>query len=865
MENLNDVEFGSDKSTEEAPILVAQRYLNIYRQIHIFNKDKRDQFDDELLALPQNITDFFKKMPGGRLLVEHIEEVKTERGISFVKANKEDFTTGGENNASGGTVATQPVSGGTVSVDASFAQALAQSMANAFKQLPVQQSSGNGGFSPSSANFSKAFDLIAEEIKLSRTSLLDVLQEMHTVTSSLIASQASISRTLESILTQSSKTVDVENSVVAEKSSQLRKETNQKINSLSQEANKINLQHGDVSTHHFSEMKNNPQQEPHLASHPTAVAQSPASQVAAPVNSNEDQVRKKKKKKKNKENRNPEHSDTGLHNQPVERQSSQHVMQQPERKEQSAPSLAIKSEKLVPAFEGIIHSTAAKHLDAEISQPADDALNNTFSQGILPNEAVSTEFNATFDSPISSTENESFMEPASTEINMDDLADLINNNASPNVQQSLSSSQEQDFQSSIYDHTENIPDSDGLDFALPEQNAAATTNETFSLPSSKGVDDVFNNDGLDYALPEQNLMRVDEETSFTSQAPVNNLDDIFNGDGLDFALPEDNSSQQEVTIPSQPNINSDLDSMFGSDGLDFALPEQGSANIQEPQQQTSLDNLDFMFGDNSSVETAPYHEEKQEINQPELQPSFDDLDSIFNNNDDLNSVSDESSSSPFVTDDLDSMFSENTNESSKQVFSQPIESHEQKLSVDSLDDILDNNSLDTTFSSPQADMPHSINLDEDFNSLDTLANNISSETSDKQIEPQNIPTPTPHKEAPQSRYSEELDRIRAALTSDNVDVASLEQPIELDDYDDDEGILKKEDDDIIITRQPTPDLADTLQSVAQQSTETDSEDWDWEYVDENGNPVSASGDEEEWEWEYVEDDEAENEPDNNSK
>ena len=88
MENLNDVEFGSDKGTEEAPILAAQRYLNIFRQIHIFNKDKRRQFDDELLALPQTITDFFKRMPGGRLLVEHIEDVKTERGISFVKSNK---------------------------------------------------------------------------------------------------------------------------------------------------------------------------------------------------------------------------------------------------------------------------------------------------------------------------------------------------------------------------------------------------------------------------------------------------------------------------------------------------------------------------------------------------------------------------------------------------------------------------------------------------------------------------------------------------------------------------------------------------------------------------------------------------------
>ena len=48
MENLSDAEFGSNKDGEEAPILVAQRYLNIFRQVHIFNKEKRDKFDDEL-------------------------------------------------------------------------------------------------------------------------------------------------------------------------------------------------------------------------------------------------------------------------------------------------------------------------------------------------------------------------------------------------------------------------------------------------------------------------------------------------------------------------------------------------------------------------------------------------------------------------------------------------------------------------------------------------------------------------------------------------------------------------------------------------------------------------------------------------
>ena len=202
MENLNDVEFGSDKSGEEAPILVAQRYLNIFRQVHIFNKAKRDEFDNELLALPQNITDFFKRMPGGRLLVEHIENVKTERGIAFVKANREDFDEGAGKTdtpgmVSGGVV--QAVSG-NITIDASFADALAQALANAFKQLPQSPISSAAAPSAITADFGNAFDIIAEEIRTSRASLLDVLKETRSITDSVIASQVSISRILEGIL-----------------------------------------------------------------------------------------------------------------------------------------------------------------------------------------------------------------------------------------------------------------------------------------------------------------------------------------------------------------------------------------------------------------------------------------------------------------------------------------------------------------------------------------------------------------------------------------------------------------------------------------------------------------------------------------
>ena len=44
-ELIENAEFGRKRKNEEDPILIAQRFLNIYRQMHIFNKQKQDEFD----------------------------------------------------------------------------------------------------------------------------------------------------------------------------------------------------------------------------------------------------------------------------------------------------------------------------------------------------------------------------------------------------------------------------------------------------------------------------------------------------------------------------------------------------------------------------------------------------------------------------------------------------------------------------------------------------------------------------------------------------------------------------------------------------------------------------------------------------
>ena len=74
-------EFTGKHQDEENPLLVAQRYLNIFRQIHIFNKKRQDEFDNSLLKMSSDIRILLSTLPGGSLLLEHISELEEKKGI----------------------------------------------------------------------------------------------------------------------------------------------------------------------------------------------------------------------------------------------------------------------------------------------------------------------------------------------------------------------------------------------------------------------------------------------------------------------------------------------------------------------------------------------------------------------------------------------------------------------------------------------------------------------------------------------------------------------------------------------------------------------------------------------------------------
>lgn len=146
-ELVESAEFGRKKKDEEEPILVAQRFLNIYRQMHIFNKERQEQFDDMLLALPSDIRILLSTLPGGSLLLEHIEEVEHKRGLvspnlnvksgtNFRKKSAEDLMQSPAPSAPKADSAPKPTtnSGGGVIIDASFASELSNSLSFALQQ-----------------------------------------------------------------------------------------------------------------------------------------------------------------------------------------------------------------------------------------------------------------------------------------------------------------------------------------------------------------------------------------------------------------------------------------------------------------------------------------------------------------------------------------------------------------------------------------------------------------------------------------------------------------------------------------------------------------------------------------------------------
>ena len=149
------------KGNEEDPIIVAQRFLNIFRQLHIFSPERKEAFNKMVLELSPDIRGIFSSLPGGVILQEYVDDLEQQAGVSRDTNN---------NNAA------------TSSEEASNSQILASALAGAQqnKQAQIQeekprtvpeetihpQSSAASGKIVADASFAKEFASVFKEAML---------------------------------------------------------------------------------------------------------------------------------------------------------------------------------------------------------------------------------------------------------------------------------------------------------------------------------------------------------------------------------------------------------------------------------------------------------------------------------------------------------------------------------------------------------------------------------------------------------------------------------------------------------------------------------------------------------------------------
>ena len=160
---IDDTE-STNKEDEEDPILVAQRYLNIFHQIHIFNATRKAEFDQSLLAMPTKIKELLAAIPGGRVLLEHIKEIEETRGINSGSTSELIAQNIEEEKKSIDNVQQHPTNsdGGTLTLSTDFADSLAKSLATALQNNNV---AANGSMNELAAVLNKSFNAYASSMQ----------------------------------------------------------------------------------------------------------------------------------------------------------------------------------------------------------------------------------------------------------------------------------------------------------------------------------------------------------------------------------------------------------------------------------------------------------------------------------------------------------------------------------------------------------------------------------------------------------------------------------------------------------------------------------------------------------------------------
>ena len=67
--------------TEDDPVIIAQRFLNIFRQLHIFTDERKQAFNQMILEQPAEIRGMFSSLLGGAVLQQYVDELEEKNGL----------------------------------------------------------------------------------------------------------------------------------------------------------------------------------------------------------------------------------------------------------------------------------------------------------------------------------------------------------------------------------------------------------------------------------------------------------------------------------------------------------------------------------------------------------------------------------------------------------------------------------------------------------------------------------------------------------------------------------------------------------------------------------------------------------------
>ncbi len=197
------------RNGEEDPVVVAQRFLNIYRQMHIFSAERKEAFNQMLLELSPSVRGIFGSLPGGTILQDYVDDLAEKAGIDKSVHTSEDTSLNSETNQqaqilatalakaqSQTSSATNVVAGSAkLSMDKDFAENFARIMGNVIQE---QTASQNSNLEKLTLDLSKTQLFIAKTLKENKD---EQRLEIGALCKAIIQSQTALSSSLTSALT----------------------------------------------------------------------------------------------------------------------------------------------------------------------------------------------------------------------------------------------------------------------------------------------------------------------------------------------------------------------------------------------------------------------------------------------------------------------------------------------------------------------------------------------------------------------------------------------------------------------------------------------------------------------------------------